>query len=197
MTDDRRRHRRSAADHDKEQISRRRAGRPGLLSRPGRARDPAAARARASWACGRRSSSMSARCSGSQRRRSTAGTDPRRQSPFNAQDAVAAADSRRSTTPRAIRSISARPTRPTRAVTTCATGSMPDRRRPATAHRQHRARQLRCAVPRTLPRQHRQAAPVDRLRGQLEFAVRAVPHRYRQGAAQAAGRRHQTASLST
>ena len=48
---------RSQADH------RRRARRPRLLSRPRRARDPARRRRHANWACGRRSSSMSAPCS--------------------------------------------------------------------------------------------------------------------------------------
>ena len=48
------------------------------------------------------------------------------------------------------------------------------------------------AVPRGLPRRYAEPAPLGRLRRQLELAVRAVPDRYRQRAAQRAGRRHQT-----
>ena len=40
-----------------------------------------------------------------------------------------------------------------------------------------------------------EAAPFGRYRRELELAVRPLPHRYRQGAAQAAGRRHQALHL--
>ncbi len=56
---------------------------------------------------------------------------------------------------------------------------------------QHAARQFAAAVRRAVLRQHLEAAPVDRFRGQLEFAVRAVPHRCRLSDPQARGRRHQ------
>ena len=80
-----------------------------------------------------------------------------------------------------------------------------DQRRPATpaaASIQRRCRDWirRCRSRRRrlqgiLPWQFAEAAPVDRHRRQLDFALRAAPARYRQGAAQAKGRRHQTLQL--